>query len=132
MFNASNSSHPNGTIQNYLWDFNGDGLTDTTGKNATHSYDTSGEYSVKLTVVGDNGEVDTQNKSVTVDDGGTHPSGIPQSLFDEVAGQSGDAEEIDRADIIYMIDAFFGSDDIDGQQVDRSDVVNIIDWFFSN
>jgi hypothetical protein len=61
-----------------------------------------------------------------------HPSGVSQSVFDAVAGQNGDAGEIERGDVVDAIDAFFSDQELAGEDLTRSDVVNIIGWFFSN
>jgi PKD repeat protein len=66
-FDASTSSD-DGTIQSYLWDFNGDGLTDATGQSATHEFTSSGEYTVKLTVTDDQGLSDTVTNTVSVEE----------------------------------------------------------------
>ncbi|MCW3134380.1 MAG: phospholipase D-like domain-containing protein [Methanophagales archaeon] len=47
-FEASNSTDPGGTIEEYEWDF-GDG-ENAEGEIVTHSYPSSGNYTVKLTV----------------------------------------------------------------------------------
>jgi phosphatidylserine/phosphatidylglycerophosphate/cardiolipin synthase-like enzyme len=47
-FNASNSTDPGGTIENYEWDF-GDGEK-AEGEIVTHSYSSAENYTVKLTV----------------------------------------------------------------------------------
>jgi len=52
-FNASNSTDPDGTIENYEWDF-GDGEI-AEGKIVTHSYSSAGNYTVKLTVADNEG-----------------------------------------------------------------------------
>lgn len=47
----------------YLWDFDGDGLTDSVDENSVHEYSTPGEYEAQLTVIG---EVGTDTRSVTI------------------------------------------------------------------
>lgn len=50
---GSASTDPDGQVESYAWDF-GDGTTKT-GKTATHSYATSGQISVSLTVTDNSG-----------------------------------------------------------------------------
>ena len=52
-FSSAGSSDPDGTISSYAWAF-GDGATGT-GVETTHTYATAGEYSVKLSVVDNEG-----------------------------------------------------------------------------
>lgn len=52
-FDASCSSDPVGSISSYHWDF-GDGWT-ATGETASHTYYTSGSYTIRLTVTDDSG-----------------------------------------------------------------------------
>lgn len=49
-FDASASSDPDGDALHYLWDFDGDGVTDATGPQAAHAFGDDGVYSVTLTV----------------------------------------------------------------------------------
>ena len=65
-FDGSSSSDADGNINSYEWDFNGDGTTDATGQTATRSYSNSGEYTVTLTVIDQNGATDTTSKTVSV------------------------------------------------------------------
>ncbi len=67
-FDGSASSDPDGTITSYEWDF-GDGTTDT-GEVVTKTYDSSGDYTVSLTVTDDKGASTTDSVAVTVGDGG--------------------------------------------------------------
>lgn len=53
-----------GSVETWFWDF-GDGFT-STERNSTHSYTTSGEYRVQLTVTDDDGETDTVSLVIEV------------------------------------------------------------------
>lgn len=44
-----------GTVTSYAWDFNNDGITDSTDKNPMYTYTNGGTYTVKLTVTGPGG-----------------------------------------------------------------------------
>ena len=63
-FNASNSTDPGGTIENYEWDF-GDGET-AEGEIVTHSYSSAGNYTVKLTVTDNEGAKNSTEKVIHV------------------------------------------------------------------
>jgi PKD repeat protein len=52
-----------GQITQYLWDFNGDGITDSVDKDPTQVYATSGTFTAKLTVIGPGGQ---KSKSVDI------------------------------------------------------------------
>lgn len=65
-FDATTSTDPDGTIEEYRWDFNGDGTRDTTGRRVEHAYDSPGEYTITLTVVDDEGETSSSRGQVTV------------------------------------------------------------------
>ena len=64
IFDASNSTDPDGTITNYEWDF-GDAATGF-GKVATHSYANNGTYNVTLTVTDNDDAADMRTKEITV------------------------------------------------------------------
>ena len=61
---GSGSADPDGSIESYAWNF-GDGSTDS-GASATHRYDASGTYTVRLTVTDDRGDTDSVTHDVTV------------------------------------------------------------------
>ncbi|MDP2793540.1 MAG: PKD domain-containing protein [Sulfurisoma sp.] len=61
-YNGSYSSY--GIISSYTWEF-GDGQFSTLA-NPTHTYATSGTYTVRLTVMDSNGQVGTSSQSLTV------------------------------------------------------------------
>ncbi|MDE0805344.1 MAG: PKD domain-containing protein, partial [Acidimicrobiales bacterium] len=63
-FDASTSDDVDGTIVAYQWDF-GDGTT-ATGAMVSHTYAEDGTYTVGLTVIDDDGDLDTENASVSV------------------------------------------------------------------
>ncbi len=63
-FDGSGSTDDDGTITNYTWDF-GDSATGY-GVNPTHVYDTSGEYTVILTVTDDDGATDTDETTALI------------------------------------------------------------------
>src|SRR5690606_21273273 len=73
-----------GSITSTLWDFNGDGLTDSTDISPTYVYNTAGTYTVKLTVIGAGGQ-STKEATITA----TKPPNTPTADF-SVSTTSGD------------------------------------------
>jgi hypothetical protein len=69
---TSNSTDPNGFIVSRNWDF-GDGTVGS-GDTVTHTYATSGDFTVNLTVTDNDGLTYTTTKSITVNQA---PAGIP-------------------------------------------------------
>jgi PKD repeat protein len=63
-FDASNSKDAYGTITSYAWNF-GDGIT-AAGSSVAHTYTGGGRYSVKLTVIDNNGATGTKFQTVTI------------------------------------------------------------------
>jgi vibriolysin len=59
---GAESSDSDGTIVSYAWRF-GDG-TAATGANAQHTYATTGNYTIELTVTDDDGATATATKSI--------------------------------------------------------------------
>ncbi len=49
-FSSEGSNDPEGTAITYAWDFDGDGTTDSTEANPSHTYTQNGSYTAKLTV----------------------------------------------------------------------------------
>jgi len=69
-FDASSSYDSDGSIVAYRWDFDGDGVWDIEGNvvTITHSYNKSGNYTVKLEVEDDVGATDWTTKEINVTD----------------------------------------------------------------
>jgi PKD repeat protein len=63
-FDGRGSTDPDGTVAAYAWDF-GDGAT-ASGPAATHTFATSGDHTVRLTVTDDHGATGTTTATVTV------------------------------------------------------------------
>jgi PKD repeat protein len=64
-FDASGTTSPGGSITSYEWDF-GDGTTKARTRNAQHTYDTAGTYTVILTVTDEAGVTATEEQQVKV------------------------------------------------------------------
>ncbi|NJD90730.1 MAG: PKD domain-containing protein [Geobacter sp.] len=62
---GSSSSSPNGTIVSYTWDW-GDASPQDFGVVATHTYSTSGTYSLALTIMDSAGLTNTMVQTITV------------------------------------------------------------------
>jgi len=63
-FDASSSHDPDGIIVKYEWSF-GDGSSGT-GRSTSHTYTTSGTYTIDLKVTDDNGKAATKSETITV------------------------------------------------------------------
>jgi PKD repeat protein len=63
-FNGSGSTDSDGTIASYSWSF-GDG-TSATGASVSKTFNTTGSYTVTLTVSDDDGAISTASKTITV------------------------------------------------------------------
>jgi|GEM_PF-1387293 len=68
-FDAGMSSVPGGAIEEYRWDFNGNGSFDETTSDPVinHTYDTGGDYDVTLEVEDDDGQTDETTQTVVVE-----------------------------------------------------------------
>ena len=73
---SSTSTDPDGQLSAYEWDFDGNGTTDASGEDVTHSFADNGTPDVKLTVTDDDGEKRSVSRQLTVNN---RP---PQPAFD--------------------------------------------------
>ncbi|WP_406045082.1 ThuA domain-containing protein [Micromonospora sp. NBC_00898] len=71
-FASAGSRDPDGSAITYAWDFDGDGTTDSTDPNPSHTYSTPGNYSATLTVTNAAGRMATA--SVPITSGNTTPT----------------------------------------------------------
>lgn len=75
-FDASSSSHPAGMIESYFWDFGDDNNTE--GEIVTHTFVTSGTFTVTLTVTDSNGFTDSTTIEVEVS------NQLPVAIIEEI------------------------------------------------
>jgi len=66
-FDASRALDPDGSIAQFQWDFNEDGLVDATGPRARTSF-SRGSFLVTLTVTDDQGAISRRTKTIEVGD----------------------------------------------------------------
>jgi PKD repeat protein len=71
-FSSDGSIDPDGTSITYAWDFDGDGTTDSTDPNPTHTFTTAGTFNVLLTVTDQSGATGTDTVQVIA--GNTRPT----------------------------------------------------------
>ena len=67
-FDAAVSHDPDGSFLGYIWDFSGDGETDTTGRTVETSFDEPGPRDVTLRVVDADGATDEMTRTMLVND----------------------------------------------------------------
>jgi PKD repeat protein len=78
VFDASGSSDSDGSITSYEWDWTNDGTYEGSGETASHTYSSSGTYTVKLRVTDNDGATGTTTQQVDVSSGGGSPPARPQ------------------------------------------------------
>jgi PKD repeat protein len=94
-FNATLSTDPDGRITSFAWDFDADGVTDSTAAIVDQSFPTSGTYEVTLIVTDDTGATDqlTQEVVVAPEGGTSQPSATQPPIaafsYDPIEPQSG-------------------------------------------
>jgi PKD repeat protein len=63
---ASGSSDSEGYIAQYQWDFDGDGVSEARGEQVTHTFDSTGQHTIELTVVDNNEATSKINKTIKI------------------------------------------------------------------
>jgi len=63
---ASSSTDADGSIVNYQWDFNGDGIADRTGRTTTWQYSVSGTAVARLTVTDNRGAIGQSMQTIPI------------------------------------------------------------------
>jgi len=114
-FDASSSSDPDGLIVDYIWDL-GD-IGSRTGVQTEISYAEASEYTVTLTVVDDNGAIDSMTKTVKVVPEWRKELRIGDILFDS-----------DFLGGLGHVGIYCGSDTIIEAQVPFVSMFNIETW----
>jgi PKD repeat protein len=71
-FSSDGSQDPDGTSLTYAWDFDGNGTTDSTEANPTHTYSTAGTFNATLTVTDADGQTGFDTIPITA--GNTRPT----------------------------------------------------------
>jgi PKD repeat protein len=117
-FDASDSYDPDGYLTQYLWDFDGDGDINATGKQVTHRYWSSGQYSVKLIVEDNQGAEASITKAIRVKQPNQEPvaeliySPTKPTVGEEVSFDASDSYDLDGYITQYLWD-FDGDDRVD-------------------
>ena len=83
-FDGSDSMDPDGVIVNYAWTF-GDGAT-ASGVAPSHTYASSGAYTVTLTVTDKRGSTDTASTTATIADSNVPPTADAGGPYSGTAG----------------------------------------------
>ncbi|PSP92583.1 hypothetical protein BRC91_12970, partial [Halobacteriales archaeon QS_4_62_28] len=65
-FDAARSDDPDGALTSYEWDWTSDGSYDATGRTATHTYSSAGDYNATLRVTDTGGGSNTTTQTISV------------------------------------------------------------------
>jgi outer membrane protein assembly factor BamB len=103
-FDASSSSHPDGEISSYDWDFSNNGSYDTTGMTPKYAFDSAGEFQVSLRVTTSGGETSTVTRTISVEAGSITVSArsleLVQTVSDTYVSSQGVSTEISNPDMV--------------------------------
>ncbi len=65
-FSATGSNDPDGSVVDFRWDFNTDGIIDAVGFNVTTQFNVAGTFRVTLTVIDNDGLTDSTSQNIQV------------------------------------------------------------------
>ena len=106
----------------YAWDFDNNGVTDSTLQNPTYTYSAAGTYSAKLTVTNSIG-TNTLTKTITVTAPSTSPAGIALTFDDNTVDQWYAIRDIlkqNNAHVTFFVSNF---NTLDQAQIDKLKVL---------
>lgn len=103
-FSSNGSRDNDGQIDSFMWHF-GDG-TSSTESNPTHTYSTSGQYTVSLTVTDNDGDIDMVTTTVTIQDN------IPSDKKALINGQTIAISQKQNAQLHFDFDVPFGASEL--------------------
>jgi cytochrome c len=115
-FSSEGSEDPDpGDTLTYAWDFDGDGTTDSTEANPSHTYTDNGVYDATLTVTDPDGKTGTAGQSITVGnsapavditlppDGGVFSFGDQVRYRVEVTDPDGQEVDCSKVQVEYVL-----------------------------
>ncbi|MFQ3475085.1 S8 family serine peptidase [Halonotius sp. F2-221B] len=120
-FNASGSVDPDGQITSYEWMFDETGSVKS-GKQIAHTYNTAGEYTVKLLVTDDGGATTNTTQTIIV----TKPSDIPDELdsttVNAIVAEAGvaDYSELTTLNVLDAYASYLADGTVGGQSLSSS------------
>jgi len=122
-FEAAASNDPDGSIEEYAWDFDDDGETEATGQQVTSAFSGGGDYLVTLTVTDDDGTTATTSQTVSVNEPprasfstSPDPPAVGQTVTFDASASTDPDGSIDRYE--WDFDGS-GSSDANGEKATR-------------
>lgn len=114
------------------WDIDNDGSFEKRGECVTWDPDKKGTHTIQLRYETDSGALTNAQtfniNNITAgsrDCGTKHESGVTQSMFDAVANDG----NLQRTDILSLVQSYIAGDQIHGVAPDRTDVVSLVEYY---
>ncbi len=86
----------------YEWDFDNDGITDSTDDNPSYEFDDEGDYIVRLTVTDDNGNTGSDSIVISVDEEDLEDSEESHSSHDLIIEEVLSDDEVNEGDMLNL------------------------------